>query len=48
MVVWDGIGRQVYFAIKLFTNLEAIKNMQLKYRIESEIYKIMAGITQNM
>ena len=40
------VGRQVYFAIKLFTNLETIKNMQLKYSTESKIYKIMAGMTQ--
>ena len=39
-------GRQVYFAIKLFTNLETIKNIQLKYSTKSKMYKIMAGMTQ--
>ena len=40
------VGRQVYFAIKLFTNLEKIKNIQLKYSTKSKVYKIMSEITQ--
>ena len=36
----------VYFAMKLFTNLETVKHIQLKYSIKSKIYKIMAGMTQ--
>ena len=30
----------------LFTNLETVKNIQLKYSLKSKIYKIMVGMTQ--